>query len=101
MTDANPSPDGSPADLLLVIGRIATQHNRQSFVNALAVKDGRIQATGDAATVMTYRGADDPPPSDGRLRLVQWSDPKDLQAKMVAKLVSALALARPERPGRR
>jgi len=37
--------------------RIATQDDRQSFVDALAIKDGRIHATGDAATVMAYRGA--------------------------------------------
>ncbi len=57
MTGANPSPNASPADLLLVNGRIATQDDRQSFVDALAIKDGRIHATGDAATVMAYRGA--------------------------------------------
>ena len=57
MTGANPSPNASPADLLLVNGRIATQDDRQSFVDALAIKDGRIYATGDAATVMAYRGA--------------------------------------------
>src|SRR5437879_9424753 len=57
MTDTNPSPNGSPADLLLVNGRIATQDDRQPFVNALAIKDGRIHATGDAAAVMAYRSA--------------------------------------------
>jgi len=57
MTGANPPPNASPADLLLVNGRIATQDDRQSFVDALAIKDGRIHATGDAATVMAYRGA--------------------------------------------
>src|SRR3989442_15803694 len=57
MTDTNPPPNGSPADLLLVNGRIATQDDRQPFVNALAIKDGRIHATGDAAAVMAYRSA--------------------------------------------
>ena len=52
MTDSNPS----PADLLLLNGRIATQDDRQSFVNALAIKDGRIQATGDTKTMMTHKG---------------------------------------------
>ncbi len=57
MTDARPSPNGTPADLILANGRIATQDDRQSFVNALAIKDGRVHATGDAAAVMAYRGA--------------------------------------------
>src|SRR3989442_15957115 len=57
MTDTNPPPNGSPADLLLVNGRIATQDDRQPFVNALAIKDGRIHATGDAAAVMAYPSA--------------------------------------------
>jgi len=56
MTDNTPSQAENPADLLLVNGRIATQDDRQSFVTALAIKDGRIHATGDAATVMAYRG---------------------------------------------
>jgi predicted amidohydrolase YtcJ len=52
MTDSNPS----PADLLLLNGRIATQDDRQSFVNALAIKNGRIQATGDTKTMTAYKG---------------------------------------------
>src|SRR3989442_1421794 len=56
MTDSTPSQAESPADLLLVNGRIATQDDRQSFVSALAIKDGRIHATGDTATVMPHRG---------------------------------------------
>src|SRR6266545_6841007 len=56
MTDSTPRRAESPADLLLVNGRIATQDDRQSFVNALAIKDGRIHATGDTATVMAHRG---------------------------------------------
>jgi predicted amidohydrolase YtcJ len=57
MTDSNPSPAGTPADLLLVNGRIAAQDAKRSFVNALAIKNGRIHATGDTATVMAYRGS--------------------------------------------
>jgi len=44
MTNDSPSPAGTPADLLLVNGRIATQDARQSFVTALAIKDGRVHA---------------------------------------------------------
>jgi predicted amidohydrolase YtcJ len=53
MTDSNPS----PANLLLVNGRIATQDSRQSFVTALAIKNGRIHATGDTATIMAHKGS--------------------------------------------
>src|SRR6266496_431255 len=56
MTDSTPPQAESPPDLLLVNGRIATQDDRQSFVSALAIKDGRIHATGDTATVMAHRG---------------------------------------------
>ncbi len=44
------------SDLLLVNGRVATQDERQSFVTALAIKDGRIHATGDTKTVMGCKG---------------------------------------------
>src|SRR5258708_32013131 len=43
------------SDLLLVNGRIATQDERQSFVTALAIKDGRVHATGDAKSVMARK----------------------------------------------
>ncbi len=56
MTDSTPPRAESPADLLLVNGRIATQDDRQSFVSALAIKDGLIHATGDTATIMAYKG---------------------------------------------
>src|SRR5467141_1538661 len=56
MTGANPSPNASPADLLLVNGRIATQDDKRPFVNALAIKDGLIHATGDAASIMAHKG---------------------------------------------
>src|SRR6266702_3559458 len=55
-TDSTPPRAESPADLLLVNGRIATQDDRQSFVSALAIKDGLIHATGDTATIMAYKG---------------------------------------------
>lgn len=44
------------AIMILANGRIATQDDERSFVNALAIRDGRISATGDTATVMAYRG---------------------------------------------
>jgi predicted amidohydrolase YtcJ len=56
MTDASPSPAGTPADLILLNGRIATQDDRLSFVNALAIKNGRIHATGDTKTIIAYKG---------------------------------------------
>src|SRR5437667_2360640 len=56
MIDSNPLPSGVPAELLLLNGRIATQDAKQSFVTALAIKDGRIHATGDAKTLMACKG---------------------------------------------
>src|SRR5216684_5261350 len=56
MTNDNPSPAGTPADLLLVNGRIATQDAKQSFVTALAIKNGRVRATGDTRTIMAHKG---------------------------------------------
>src|ERR1700730_18194569 len=52
-----PSPQAGPADLVLFNGRIATQDERRSFVQAVAIKDGRIYATGDDAAIAAYRGA--------------------------------------------
>jgi predicted amidohydrolase YtcJ len=52
-----PSPAAGPADLVLLNGRIATQDERRSTVQALAIKDGRIYATGDDAAIAQYRGA--------------------------------------------
>src|SRR5207247_10004620 len=57
MPDSTPSQAESPADRLLLDGRIATQDAKQSFVSALPIRSGRIQATGDAATVMAHKGA--------------------------------------------
>lgn len=46
----------APADLALVNGRIATQDERRSFVQALAIKDGLVHAAGDTATVQAVCG---------------------------------------------
>ncbi|CAB3963933.1 MULTISPECIES: amidohydrolase [Burkholderia] len=46
------------ADLIVFNGKIATQDDRQSFVAALAVKHGRILATGNGHEVMRHAGAD-------------------------------------------
>lgn len=50
------------ADLIVYNGKIATQDARQSFVTALAVKDGRILATGSGHDVMRHA-------RDGTLRI--------------------------------
>ncbi|WP_241021123.1 amidohydrolase [Burkholderia sp. Ac-20344] len=42
------------ADLIVYNGKIATQDDRQSFVTALAVKDGRILAAGSGPEVMRH-----------------------------------------------
>ena len=54
---SNPSPAAGAADTILLNGRIATQDERRSTVSALSIKEGRVYATGDNATVMAYRGA--------------------------------------------
>jgi predicted amidohydrolase YtcJ len=56
MTDKS-APAAGPADTILLNGRIATQDEKHSTVSALAIRDGRVYATGDNATVMAYRGA--------------------------------------------
>ena len=43
------------ADLILSNGRIATQDERRSFVNAVAIKDGRFLAVGDDQDVLTVQ----------------------------------------------
>src|SRR5258708_2239715 len=53
----NPSPAAGPADTILLSGKIATQDERRSVTSALAIRDGRIYATGDDARAMAYRGA--------------------------------------------
>jgi predicted amidohydrolase YtcJ len=52
----NPAPGSAVADTILSNGKIATQNERRAMVQALAIKDGRVLATGDTATVMGYRG---------------------------------------------
>src|SRR4051812_46645654 len=52
----NPAPGSASADLILTNGKIATQNERRSIVQALAIRDGRVLATGDSAAVMAYRG---------------------------------------------
>src|SRR6186997_596818 len=54
---SNPAPAAGSADTILLNGRITTQDARRSIVSALAIKDGRIYATGNNATVTEYRGA--------------------------------------------
>ncbi len=44
------------ADLILLNGRIATQDERRSMVQALAIRDGRILATGTDAEIGGYQG---------------------------------------------
>ncbi|KVV48372.1 amidohydrolase [Burkholderia territorii] len=44
------------ADLIVYNGKIATQDERRTFVTALAVKDGRILATGSGHDVMRHAG---------------------------------------------
>ncbi len=46
------------ASLILTGGRIATLDRARAFVEALAIRDGRVLATGGARDVMKLRGAD-------------------------------------------
>src|SRR5437588_5896890 len=46
----------TPADVLVHNGRIATQDDRRSFVQAAAVKDGKFIAVGSDQEVMKLRG---------------------------------------------
>jgi len=46
----------SSADLVLTNGRIATQDEKRSFVNAVAVKDGRFLAAGGVQDVLATKG---------------------------------------------
>jgi hypothetical protein len=48
----------APADFALVNGRIATQDERRSVVQAIGIKDGLVHAVGDAATVQAVCGPD-------------------------------------------
>lgn len=51
-----PQPEG-PADLIVHHARIVTLDARNSIAEAVAVKDGRIVAVGDDATVLKLKGA--------------------------------------------
>jgi predicted amidohydrolase YtcJ len=50
------SPNAGPADLVLFNGRIATQDDRRSMVEAIAIKDGLVYATGRDAEIARLRG---------------------------------------------
>src|SRR5580693_2150854 len=47
-----------PADLILQNGKIATQDDRRSVVEAAAIRDGKFIAAGTDREMMAYRGAD-------------------------------------------
>src|SRR5262245_16624758 len=51
-----PARDMQP-ELILMNGRIATQDERRSFVNAVAIQSGRFAAVGSNEEVMTLRGS--------------------------------------------
>ena len=57
MRDGAASGEPVEADCLLVNGRIATQDNRRSFVESLAIRGDRILATGSTDDLQRYRGA--------------------------------------------
>ena len=48
--------DGASADLTLYNGRIATQDERRTMAQALAIKDGRVLAAGSDADLSRYAG---------------------------------------------
>ena len=48
--------DQSP-ELILMNGRIATQDERRSFVQAVAIKNGRFAAVGSNEEIMAFRGS--------------------------------------------
>jgi predicted amidohydrolase YtcJ len=48
------------ADTIFFNGKIATQDDKRSFVTALAVKNGRVLATGSAHDVMRHAGGSTP-----------------------------------------
>lgn len=53
---ASSTTDNSQADLILMNGRIATQDDRRSFVDAVAIKNGRFLVVGTEREVMVTRG---------------------------------------------
>ncbi len=56
LADNATSMSSKDADLILLNGRIATQDERRSMVQALAIKDGRILATGSDVEISRYQG---------------------------------------------
>ena len=52
----NPGDKANKASLILYNGRIATQDNRRSFAEAVAIKDNRFLAVGSEKEVIAYRG---------------------------------------------
>ena len=52
----NPADTSNKADLILHNARIATQDDRRSFAEALAIKGNRFLAVGSEKDVMAYRG---------------------------------------------
>ncbi|MBP0012719.1 MAG: amidohydrolase [Roseofilum sp. SBFL] len=52
----NPTDTSQKADLILYNARIATQNDRRSFAEAVAIKGNRFLAVGTEKEVMAYRG---------------------------------------------
>ncbi|WP_019508562.1 amidohydrolase [Pleurocapsa sp. PCC 7319] len=52
----NPPDTSNKADLILHNARIATQDDRRSFAEALAIRDNRFLAVGTEKEIMAYRG---------------------------------------------
>ncbi len=50
------NPKKSPADMILIKGRIATMDERSTFVSAVAIKDGRFIDAGTDKEIMAYLG---------------------------------------------
>jgi predicted amidohydrolase YtcJ len=57
LADNATSMSSKDADLILVNGRIATQDERRSMMQAIAIKDGQILASGSDAEVSRYQGS--------------------------------------------
>ena len=68
------------ADLVLFNGRIATQDDRRSMVQAVAIKDGRVLATGSDAEISRFQASGNrsarPHGDPGADRLALASDPR-------------------------
>lgn len=44
------------ADLILIDGKIATQDQRRTFADSVAIKDGRFLAAGGEKEIMRFKG---------------------------------------------